>query len=351
MTMVFAQPRSEPCSPPASAPHSAIASAVVGCAERALLAELMLTPKPGLVDRRNCGSHDDMDIHTFMASARAIAPWWPRFIEIGHRATHVAPHAALGHLRPAGVLCEQAMFRATHGINTHKGAIFSIGLLCFAAGRLMARGAPLTRERMCGEVANICFGIVDRELNTTRAALTAGERVFQRHGFAGARGEAASGYATVRTVALPAYDRLRLDGVEEELALLQVLLHLLAVNNDTNSVSRGGPAGLRYVRSYARRLLRKGGVLTPNGVKIMAAFDDALIARHLSPGGTADLLGVTWFLAQFPTLTEDNATSTDDSKARPTRSTHAAERPIRTPVEYSRHLSHFLLGCQFDRNC
>jgi len=304
MTMICAEPRSAPRWPPANAPQSATASAIAEYAEQAVLQELMLTPKPGLVDRRNCGAHDDMDIHTFLASACAIAPWWPRFVEIGHDSAHVAAREALGHVRPAGVLCEQAMMRATHGVNTHKGAIFSIGLLCFAAGRLIAHRVSLSRERMCSEVACICFGLVDRELNNTREALTAGERVFRRHGFTGARGEAASGYATVRMAALPVYDRLHRDGVDEEAALLQVLLHLLAVNNDTNLVSRGGPAGLKYVRTYARRLLRDGGVVAPDGVNKMAAFDDALIARHLSPGGTADLLGITWFLARFPALFE-----------------------------------------------
>ena len=159
----------------------------------------------------------------------------------------------------------------------------------------------MTSERLCREVASICVGLVERELDGTRAALTAGTRVFRRHRLTGARGEAASGYAIVRTVALPVYHRLRMDGVGEDLALLQVLLHLLAVNPDTNLVSRGGLPGLNYVRAYARDLLRESGALAPDGVTKMAAFDDALIARYLSPGGGADLLAVTWFLAQFPT--------------------------------------------------
>ena len=138
-----------------------------------------------------------------------------------------------------------------------------------------------------------------------RGVTPARERVFQRYGLTGATGEAASGHATVRTTALPVYDRLRLDGVGEDVVLLQVLLHLLAVNDDTNLLSRGGPAGLDYVCAHARKLLWEGGALTPDGVKKMAAFDDTLIARNLSPGGTAVLLGLTWFLAQFPTLDGD----------------------------------------------
>jgi len=302
MNMISAHPHSTlPCSP-TTVQQAETVSLVADYADWALLAELMLTPKPGLVDRRNCGAHRDMDIQTFLASARAIAPWWPRFVEIGSAWAHIPACDFLPLVRPAGVLCEQAMLQATNGVNTHKGAIFSLGLLCCAAGRLLAQRVTLTRDRLCTEVANICVGLVARELNGARAAQTAGERLFRRYGLTGARGEAAAGYALVRAVALPVYDRLRLSGVGEDVALLQVLLQLLAANGDTNLVSRGGLASLNYVRAYARKLLREGGALTPGGVKKMAAFDDDLIARHLSPGGSADLLAVTWFLAQFPTL-------------------------------------------------
>ncbi len=273
---------------------------IASYAHRAVLTEVLLTPKPGLVDQRNCGAHRDMDLQTFLASARAILPSWSRFVEIGYACGHIPAGDFLPVARPAGLLCERAMLEATRGVNTHKGAIFSLGLLCSAAGRLFAKGMGLNRERICSEAARICVGLVDLELSRTHATNTAGERSFRRYGITGARGEAASGYAMVRTIALPVYDRLRLDGVGEDLALLHVLLHLLAVNFDTNLVSRGGLAGLNYVRDYSGRLLREGGVLAPEGLNKMEAFDDELIARHLSPGGSADLLGVTWFLARFP---------------------------------------------------
>ena len=300
MNMTVAQSLNLPVSAATTVHQAATARMIADYADRTLLTELMLTPKPGLVDRRNSGSHHDMDIHTFVASARAIAPWWLRFVEIGSASSHVAASAALPIVRPLGVLCEEEMLRATGGVNTHKGAIFSLGLLCFAAGRLLACRKLLTRERLCSEVASICVALVDQELSPKGRAQTAGERAFRRHGITGARGEAASGYATVRAAALPVYDGLRRKGIDEELLLLQVLLHLLAVNDDTNLVSRGGLAGLNYVRAHARTLLRKGGVFARGGLEKMAAFDDALVARHLSPGGTADLLGLTWFLAQFP---------------------------------------------------
>jgi len=269
-------------------------------AHQALVTELMVTPKPGLVDQRNSGAHHDMDMQTFLASAQAIAPWWHHFVEIGHAFAHLPARDFLPLLRSAGVLCEQAMLRATGGVNTHKGAIFSLGLLCAAVGRLLATGIELSRQCLCAEVAGICAGLVERELNCTDATETAGERCFRRHGLTGARGEAASGFALVRSIALPAYDRLRAEGVGENIALLQVLLHLLAVNSDTNLVSRGGLAALNYVRAYAGRLLLEGGALAPDGLEKLQVFDDALVAFHLSPGGSADLLAVAWFLARFP---------------------------------------------------
>jgi triphosphoribosyl-dephospho-CoA synthase len=275
---------------------------IASCAHRAVLAELMLSPKPGLVDQRNCGAHYDMNLQTFLASARVIAPWWSHFVEIGYAYAQVPERNFLPLARPGGVLCEQAMLQATGGINTHKGAIFSLGLLCSAAGRLLAKRIELSRERICSAVSRICVGLVDRELSSRDTANTAGERSFRIYGFTGARGEAASGYELVRAVALPVYERLRFDGAGEDVALLQVLLHLLAVNDDTNLVSRGGLAGLHYVREYAKALLREGGALAPDGLRKMKAFDDTLIARHLSPGGTADLLSVAWFLARFPTV-------------------------------------------------
>jgi len=273
---------------------------VASCADQALETELMLTPKPGLVDQRNCGAHCDMDLATFLVSARAIAPWWLHFVEIGYACAKAPPADFLGLVRAIGIGCEKAMLNATRGVNTHKGAIFALGLLCSAAGRLLGQNSGLNRERLCSEVARVCSGLVTRELSGTQAANTAGERCFRRYGITGARGEAVSGYAAVRTVALPVYDRLRRQGASEGMALLQTLLHLMAVNNDTNLVSRGGLAGLNFVREYSRKLLREGGVLAQDGRKKMEAFDAELVARRLSPGGSADLLAVTWFLSRFP---------------------------------------------------
>jgi triphosphoribosyl-dephospho-CoA synthase len=264
-----------------------------------LLRELYLTPKPGLVDRANSGAHRDMDFGSFRASIAAIAPWFPVFYQRGLDASAVPAADVLPRIRGDGLACERAMFAATDGVNTHKGSVFSFGLLCAAAGRLHGRGDALEREALCAEVARIASGLVERELAAPRAARTAGERLFAQHGVAGARGEAQSGFATARAHGVAAYVRARAQGTTDEQAMHEALLQLMAHNMDTNLVSRGGMDGLGFVQAESRRLLASPN--TPAGLRTaqLAAFDQALIARNLSPGGSADLLAVSWFLAHL----------------------------------------------------
>ncbi|EII7450612.1 triphosphoribosyl-dephospho-CoA synthase CitG [Salmonella enterica subsp. enterica serovar Newport] len=260
-------------------------------AEEALRCELALTPKPGLVDQDNNGSHRDMDHHLFCKSIAAISPWFPIFTGLGMQHAHTPTDQQLGLLRPAGIACEQAMFAATGGVNTHKGGIFSLGLLCFAAGRLQAQGEWLSSDRLCEEVSALCQGLVARELagRNENAEATAGKKQFHLYGLRGARGEAESGFVTVRHHVLPFWHQ-----ETEERQLHSALLRLMAVNPDSNLVSRGGPDGLAFVQNYATELLNNGWEH-----RDLAAMDQILISRNLSPGGSADLLAVAWVLASL----------------------------------------------------
>ena len=277
----------------------AMAAAVSTAAYTALIKEVELTPKPGLVDRFNNGSHRDMNLATFYASAKAIAPWFSVFFRLGLAESAIPSADFLPHLRADGLACERAMFRATQGVNTHKGSIFSLGLLCAAAGRLLGAGQVVDAGSICQEVATMCAGLVGAELAPKHEAQTAGELLFQKYRMTGARGEAASGFATVRQYSLGVFLAMLGQGVSEEHALHEALLHLLAYNPDTNVVARGGMAGLDFVKAYARGLLAMQGVAPPTRVTQLSCFNDALVARNLSPGGSADLLAVTWFLSRF----------------------------------------------------
>jgi triphosphoribosyl-dephospho-CoA synthase len=268
-------------------------------AHGALIREVQLTPKPGLVDRRNNGAHRDMDLDTFLTSAKAISPWFLKFFMRGLESCDRPVERILPLLRPDGIACERAMFAATRGVNTHKGSIFAFGLLCAAAGRCAGQKRPIDRHELCGEVSRICGNLVETELGRNAEAATAGEQQFRRYGLTGARGEAASGFATVHTLALPAFLAVEADTGSEQKALFAAFLQLLAANQDSNLVARGGLEGLTFVQQGAKRLLAEGGITNPNFLTKMAAFDDALIERNLSPGGSADLLAVTWFLARL----------------------------------------------------
>ncbi|ELW9545665.1 TPA: triphosphoribosyl-dephospho-CoA synthase CitG [Klebsiella aerogenes] len=258
-------------------------------AEEALYRELDLTPKPGLVDRANTGSHQDMDHRLFEHSIAAISPWLRTFAQQGMRYADLPCGKQLRLLRPFGIACEQAMLRATKGVNTHKGGIFSLGLLCFTAGRLQEQGRFITSDTLCREVSLICQGLVAQELAGRDRAVTAGERQFRLYGLRGARGEAESGFATVRHHVLPSWTKER-----GERQLHHALLNLMAVNPDSNLVSRGGIAGMRFVQNYAKTLLIKGW-----DEEDLAIMDEQLISRNLSPGGSADLLSVAWVLASI----------------------------------------------------
>jgi triphosphoribosyl-dephospho-CoA synthase len=289
------------CSP--SAPVSGFAHA----AYRALLVEVNLTPKPGLVDRHNNGAHRDMNIGHFYRSARAIGIWLPRFVRQGQEDAHCPAAEQLVRLRPLGLACENHMFQATGGVNTHKGSVFSLGLLCTAFGRLSQRPQPIDAATLCAEVASMCRGLVARELQQRNALQTAGQRLFAQHGLSGARGEAESGFERVINGALPLYLQRLNDGCDEQTALMDSLLWLMANNDDTNVASRGGLEGLRWLQRRAGELLAQGGAQGKQGIARLRQFDVECIHRNLSPGGSADLLIVTWLLAQLPNSTKPAA--------------------------------------------
>ncbi|WP_416221876.1 triphosphoribosyl-dephospho-CoA synthase CitG [Serratia grimesii] len=294
--------RSQPVEHASCTPQPAV-SGFAHTAYRALLVEVNLTPKPGLVDRHNNGAHRDMNIGHFYRSARAIGIWLPRFVRQGRDDACRPVAEQLLRLRPLGLACENHMFQATGGVNTHKGSVFSLGLLCTAFGRLSQQQKIIDAATLCAEVAAICRGLVSSELQQHNALQTAGQRLFALHGLSGARGEAESGFERVINGALPLYLQRLSAGCDKQTALMDSLLWLMANNDDTNVASRGGIEGLRWLQQHAAELLQQGGAQGEQGMARLRQFDTDCIVRNLSPGGSADLLIVTWLLAQLPNYT------------------------------------------------
>ena len=264
--------------------------------------EVSASPKPGLVDRLGSGAHTDMDFSTFLASITAITPYYCACAQTG-LALETVDDTTLSRIRPLGIACEAAMLRATGGVNTHKGAIFSLGILACAAGYCHGRLGDLSPATVCA-----CAGVIAAEAVKDfykpdyLANPTKGRQLYDAYGIQGIRGEAASGFASVRRWALPVLEELEGSGREPEEIHLQALLHLMANVCDTNVISRGGIAGMQYVQDSAQKALELGGALTPRGKEYLAELDREYIRRNLSPGGCADLLSAAILLHRLPAL-------------------------------------------------
>ena len=270
-------------------------------AVEAMLYEVSATPKPGLVDRRNNGAHGDMDFFTFMSSAAALRKHFDGFAAIGQDNGGEPIEALLPHLQGAGLLAEKDMFRMTGGVNTHKGMIFSLGILTGTAGWALSRGEPLTAEHLCDLAAAMCKGLCARVYAKAgeRVGRTKGEAMYFKYGVTGARGEAEGGFPTVRKIALPAYRELRAEGLGINGVLVETLLHIMAKSVDTNILGRHDMETMGYVQDSAAAALKKGGVRTVEGREAIDAMDGEFIRRWISPGGCADLLAITHFLYEI----------------------------------------------------
>lgn len=288
----------------------------------ATLYEVSAAPKPGLVDPFSRGAHSDMDYFTFLASAAALAPFFVDFARIGAEFAGESP-GLLAELRKLGIEAEKAMYAATQGINTHKGLIFSMGLACAAAGKLLVsdRRAEISdRSAVISgciqEVADIVSGITVRELvslveaemllasDTIRANnavvpsidLSAGEQSFIKYGIRGVRGEAEDGFPSVINHALPRLHFDLLAGMSWNDAMVDALLILYLKVDDTTVLKRAGSDGLAYVRAQAAAALSRGGMRLMENRDFVQKLDADFSQRGISPGGCADLLAVTAFL-------------------------------------------------------
>lgn len=275
---------------------------ISGSAGTALLLEAAAAPKPGLVDPYSRGAHDDMDYFTFLASASALASWWEVFVRMGRSNRGKSPESLFPELRKTGLRAEKTMFAATKGINTHKGLIFSLGVLCAAAGLLAAEGRHLSAENCASCGASIVKGIVEKDFSgienspADTGALTAGEKLFLSQKTTGIRGEAERGFPSVLHSGLPELVSGIQAGLSLNDAMINSLLSLMLSVEDTNILSRGGKEGQDYVRKTAGEALNAGGMASEKGKEAVRKMDTLFSEKKLSPGGSADLLAVTVFL-------------------------------------------------------
>lgn len=269
-----------------------IADAIGALATTALLQELAAWPKPGLVSHRDSGSHRDMDATTLQASAAALTPYFAELAYAGQA------QAEMSVLREIGLRAEAAMLRATGGVNTHRGAIFGLGLLAAAAGATaaMASDGRLRSRAHLGRVVAGRWG--EAIMKGPVPLFSHGSEALRRYGAGGARAEAAGGFPSVYKIGLPAMRAgRRLSG--EAAGAVQACFALIATVADTNLLHRGGAEGAHYAATSAAAFLAAGGVGSPDWIERATSVHAGFVARNLSPGGCADLLAMALFVDMF----------------------------------------------------
>jgi triphosphoribosyl-dephospho-CoA synthase len=251
-----------------------------------LIAEAELTPKPGLVDQRGAGAHHDLSLELMRLSAKVLKPYFATMAFVsGGRNVDTGLREELAAI---GQAAERAMFSTTSGTNTHKGAIWTLGLLVAAAARAEGQNAD--------EIAAVAGAIARLPLRAMPASITHGDVARMRYGASGARGEAWNGFPHVVQYGLPMLRERQIAGRSEMLSRLDALIAIMERLDDTCVLYRGGIEALAVVKSGAKAVLAAGGFGQASGRRRLYQLDRELIAAHISPGGSADLLAATIFL-------------------------------------------------------
>jgi len=278
-----------------------------------LLKEVFTTPKPGLVDVLSSGAHKDMSLLTFLKSAAALSPFFYNTARTAAAWQGSLPEL-FTEIRKLGIQGENQMFAATGGVNTHKGLIFSEGILTASAAYTWKHRGTIIPDTVFSTASKMTYSAIENDFSSINKAqpATHGEKLFVQYGCKGIRGEAQCGFPAVRYIALPALTRFMKAGIDENLARVQTLFILMSKVNDTNILYRCGPQTLHYVKETASHALSLGGAFTRTGLEYIFSLDSIFISKNISAGGCADLLAVAIMMYDLEQLSAP-AVSPDNS--------------------------------------
>lgn len=272
---------------------------VVNNALKGLLYEVSLNPKPGLVDPVSMGSHTDMNMFMFIDSSLSLKSYLDKAFKLGRNFEGSDLTLLFNALRAEGVLAEQTMFNATNNVNTHKGAIFSLGIWVTAIAYSTKDGsATMTEVRRV--IQRMVEGLIEKDLASNRVAMTAGEQQFQTYQLTGIRGEAVNGFPGVAEVAVP-FLQTTFGTMTQR--LLDTLMKIAATLEDSTLIKRAKtPDVLAEIKEWTSIYFKLGGSHTEEGMKYLYDLDRVFIERNLSIGGSADTLILTIFIGQLTGL-------------------------------------------------
>lgn len=272
---------------------SDIAFDIGSAAMQAVLYEAACFPSPGLVSPISDGAHKDMDYYLFLDSSAALIKPFLLCAQCG--GSDKSAEEIFTHIRSVGILGEESMFKATKGINTHKGILFLMGLGCAAVAKALHEGMEFKEVQQL--IRLMTKGITEKELHGVKAKeenmLSNGEKLFLKHGVTGVRGEAEKGLPIVFDYALELYSKCEEMYINDR--LLHTLMGIMQHCEDTTILHRHSSDILKEVQAKAKFIVALGGMKTDFGVDAVYSLDKEFKRRNISPGGSADLLALTVF--------------------------------------------------------
>lgn len=299
--------------------------------ESALIEEVQTSPKPGLVDMIDNGAHNDMDPKLFMKSAKAISPYLMKIYDLGFNKGQKRGDLIelFKEIRVVGIEAEKAMFNVTEGVNTHKGAIFTMGIILAATGYSLSMGDLPDIYTILSIGNMMCRDTLLRELEDIKKKpknkLTNGDKLYIMYGEKGIRGQAIEGFPVIKNIAYPLYRRSikEKDELLKSLVLIHgedlrdefreaidkendkdftnalninILLYIIMNLNDTNIVNRSSYEMMEIYRDKTKGIIDKGGAFTKSGLEGIKRLNVFSIKENISPGGSADILSLTILL-------------------------------------------------------
>lgn len=264
-------------------------------ATKALLYEVSISPKAGLVSRLSNGSHKDMNFYTFINSSLALHNYFLNCFDYGQEKLFSCPDF-FKNLRELGKVAEKEMYEATKGINTHKGTIFSMGILLAVLGVHLKENKKIDLKILSEKIKEMCKPLLN-ELEDADNISTYGEKAYKEYHLTGARGLAISGY---EIVLLDGINKLKnfCKTLDFETACILLLFYYMSVLDDTNIVNRASITTLKEVQILSKELFEENKkTLEKENIKnSMSKLNDIFIEKNISAGGSADLLILTIFI-------------------------------------------------------
>lgn len=259
---------------------------------KSMLLEVSASPSFGLVSPVTNGAHNDMDFFMFVESSFAIKPFLKEMAMSGF--SPLSLENIFQKIKNIGVEAEKEMFKATNGVNTHKGMIFLLGIGIAAVGKKLYENKKNIEVKEI--IIEMCKGVLeDFEEVKNKQKLTNGEKLYLEYGMLGARGEVFKGLEIVLGKGVEKLEKLLELGVGINSTMVQILLYYISIVDDTTILHRHKMIGLRSVQREAKEIYESGGYLTEKGQEKIKEMEKKYIEKKISPGGSADLLATTLF--------------------------------------------------------